>query len=169
MFALSSKQRPRELRRRVVLPARLRAGGGWSDACILNISSRGLLIQARSMGPEGSTVELRRGDYAITARVMWQDGARAGLQSDNLLPVDEILSLSQSSQLRLVASDGQFIDRRRRPRSRQIDARARGKILEFAGTAMIAGSVALAIAVTAAGALSEPFAHIESALAGSPK
>ena len=39
------RERPRELRRRVILPARLRTGADWSDTCMLNISSRGLLIQ----------------------------------------------------------------------------------------------------------------------------
>ena len=58
------RQRPRELRRRVVIPARLRTGAQWTDACILNISSRGLLIRTARPVPEGSFVDVRKGDRA---------------------------------------------------------------------------------------------------------
>ncbi len=63
----SKSHRPRELRRRVVLPARLRIGSRWNDTCILNISSRGLLIHSPRLGNEGSGVELRRGGEVIEA------------------------------------------------------------------------------------------------------
>ena len=114
----SPSQRPRELRRRVVLPARLRTGAQWSDACILNISSRGMMIHSGRAGPEGTRVELRRGEHVIIARVMWCDGGPAGLRSDERLPVEEIMSLSQSSALQLVASGGDLVDRRKSPRPR---------------------------------------------------
>src|SRR5579872_7025211 len=100
------KQRPRELRRRVVLPARMRAGAQWSDASILNISSRGLMIHSGRAGPTGSTLELRRGSHVIIAKVMWRDGSRAGLRSDARLPMEDILSGNQSTALSLVASAG---------------------------------------------------------------
>ena len=72
------------------MPARLRSRSGWTDACILNISSRGLMISLIARGTAGSVVELWRGDYVIVARVMWQDGARAGLQTDERLAVEDI-------------------------------------------------------------------------------
>ena len=87
-----SRQRPREVRRRVVLPARLLTGVQWSDTCILNISSRGLMIHSGRVAPKGSVVELHRGDHVIVARVVWRDGARVGLQSTDRVPVEEIMS-----------------------------------------------------------------------------
>src|SRR5215218_5584495 len=89
-------QRPRELRRRVVLPARLRTGAQWSDTCILNISSRGLMIHSGREAPRGSLVELRRGEHVIIARVAWRDGARVGLCSEDRVPIEEIMSVGYS-------------------------------------------------------------------------
>ena len=43
-----------------MIPARLRMGGLWTDACILNISSRGLMIQATRAAVEGNIIELYR-------------------------------------------------------------------------------------------------------------
>jgi len=111
--------KPRELRRRVILPARLRMGAHWSDACILNISSRGLMIQASRAAPEGSVIELWKGDYVIVARVVWRKGVRAGLCSDDRVPVEEIMSLAQSPGLQLTASTG------RSPSAASVRARTR--------------------------------------------
>src|SRR3954469_20277596 len=93
--------RNRELRRRVVLPARIRTESGWGDACILNISSRGLLIHSGQAPAEGSTVELRHGVHAVTARVVWSDGPRVGLCANGRLPIEQFLLLSESPALRL--------------------------------------------------------------------
>ena len=163
---INFKERPRELRRRVVLPARLRAGAQWSDACILNISSRGLMIQSGRAGPAGSRVELRRGDHVIVARVVWREGARAGLASDERLPVEEIMSLGQSSALQLVASDGTFVERRKEARTKFADSRLRGRAFEFAGVGAIALVLALGIWGMAQQALSAPLAKVEAALGG---
>ena len=162
---LKQSQRPRELRRRVMLPARLRAGAQWSDTCILNISSRGLLIHSARAAPEGSIIELRRGDQVIVARVMWREGARVGLQADERLPVEQIMSLGQSEALQLTASTGAAVERRKQPRT-QVDARLRGRAIEFASVAVIAASMALTIWSMASEALARPMAAVSAALGG---
>ena len=162
----SQAQRPRELRRRVVLPARLKAGVQWSDVCILNISTRGLMIQSGRAGPTGSTVEIRRGDHVIIGRVVWREGPRAGVRCDERVPVEEIMSLGQSSALRLVASDGSAVERRKQPRRAEADARLRGRAIEFIGIGAIAVSLALGIWSTAQEALARPMARVEAALGG---
>src|SRR5947209_10843359 len=124
--ALKFKHPPRELRRRVVVPARVRTDGQWSDARILNISSHGLLIHSSRPAPKGSIVQILRGDHLIIARVMWSHAGRSGLRSDEQLPVDEILSLKQSRPLQLIASGGAIHERRKRPRGVARDARLRG-------------------------------------------
>ena len=160
----SQIQRPRELRRRVVLPARLRTGAQWSDACILNISSRGMMIHSGRAGPEGTRVELRRGEHVIIARVMWSEGGRAGLRSDERLPVEEIMSLSHSSALQLVASGGDLVDRRKRPRPQPDNARLRGRAFEFIGVGAVALTLALGIWGLAQEALARPLAAAAAAL-----
>ncbi len=134
MEAANRKQRERrrETRRQVVIPARLRSGARWSDACILNISQRGMMIHSGFAGPRGSTIELRRGEHVIVARVVWRDGARAGLQSDERLPAEQIMSLTGSANIRAIASGGVLIDRRRHPRPKHIDAGTRRQAFGFA-------------------------------------
>ena len=148
-----------------MLPARLRAGAQWSDTCILNISSRGLLIHSARAAPEGSIIELRRGDHVIVARVMWREGARVGLQADERLPVEQIMSLGQSKALQLTASSGAAVERRKQPRT-EVDARLRGRAIEFASVAVIAASMALTIWSMASEALARPMAAVSAALGG---
>ena len=83
---------PRERRRRVMLPARVRNNSGWSDACILNISSRGLLVYSAGAAEPGSFVEIRRGGQLVIARVIWRENQRMGLCSPDPVPVDAIIS-----------------------------------------------------------------------------
>jgi hypothetical protein len=146
------------------MPARLRSGSGWTDACILNISSRGLLIHSARAGPLGSTVELRRGDYVIVARVMWRDGARSGLLSAERLPVEEILTLSHGLSLQLTANDGKSVDRRQE--RRHDESRRRGRGLEFWGISVFGAALAVATFSMVQQALSRPMAMIQAALGG---
>src|SRR4051794_14708998 len=115
LYLYDPGHRPRELRRNVVLPARMRHGLSWSDACILNISSRGLMIQSGRAAPQGSVIELRRGDHVIPARVMWSEGSRTGLQVDDRLPTDELLALCKVAQLKIGDVGSPLIERRSDP------------------------------------------------------
>lgn len=157
--------RPRELRRRVVLPARLRVDSSWCDACILNISSRGLMIQVSRGAPSADVVELRRGAHIILARVVWRDGSRAGLQSDDRLPVEEILSLSQAATLQLTAGD-KPLERRSAPRRAHETSRLRSRFAEFASVGVIAASLALTLFGIVQQALAAPMNAIRAALGG---
>jgi hypothetical protein len=155
-------QRPRELRRRVVLPARLCTGAQWSDTCILNISSRGMLIHSARPAGMGSLVELRRGDHVITARVVWRNGARVGLQSDERLAVDEIVTLGQSQAFKLTAGNSPA---RQLPSRGMADrSRMRGRAMEFLSIAVIAASIAASVATMVQSAFARPLAIIEQAL-----
>jgi hypothetical protein len=158
-------RRPRELRRRVLLPARMRVDSRWCDACILNISSHGLMIQMGRGAPCAEAVEVRRGEHVIRARVVWRDGSRAGLQADDCLPVEEILSLSQARSLQLRAGSGP-VERRRQPRYDHERSRFQGRLIEFGGIAIIAGTFGLAIFSIVQQALGRPMAIVEAALGG---
>lgn len=164
-FNYDSDHRPRELRRRVVLPTRVRLGSAWSDACILNISSRGMMIQASRGAPKGSIVELERGDQLILARVIWRDGARAGLQVDDQLPVEDILSLSRAPGLQLTAADALLLERRKHPRTHDM-RRLRARTIEFVCIALIAVSLSAAALSMVQHAFAQPMAAIEAALRG---
>ena len=154
-------RKPRELRRRVVVPARLRHGASWSDTCILNISSRGLMIHTGRPIPEGTQVEVRRGDHLIVARVMWRDGGRVGLKTEEPLPVEEIMTLGQSPSLQLTAAPG---ERRRHPRPED-RSRLRGRAIEFAAVVAIAVSLAGGALYMVEAAFARPLAFVSAALA----
>ena len=138
-------------------------GSGWANACILNISSRGMLIRSTGTAEPGSVVELRRGDQVILARVVWRHGSRAGLQAEDQLPVEEILSLTQAPSLRLTAQTALPSKPRKRPRSHE-DNRQRARVIEFASIAAIAGFMAFGVAVMAQQALARPLALVGAAL-----
>ncbi|MES2137778.1 MAG: PilZ domain-containing protein [Pseudomonadota bacterium] len=158
--------RPRELRRRVLLPARLCTGAQWSDTCILNISSRGLLIHSARPAGKGSVVELRRGDHVIQARVVWRDGARVGLQCDERLAIEQIVTLGQSRAFQLTAGESAT----GAPPSRAMAERSRlrGRALEYFSIAVIAVSIATSVSAMVETALARPLALIEQAF-GNPQ
>ena len=148
----------------MVLPARLRSGAAWTDACILNVSSRGMLIHTSRAIPQGSVVELRRGIYVIEARVMWRKGARTGLRAEDRVPVDDILLLGQSPALQLTAADPRFVERRTRPRPDRRDSRLRGRAFEFASVALIAAVLAAGAPAMVEQAMAKPIAAVRAAL-----
>ena len=115
-----------------MLRARMRTNWGWSDACILNVSSRGLLINAGAAAAlTGGRIELWHGEQVIVGTVIWRQGTRAGLQSDDQVPVDDILAISQAPSLQLTAGQWPGVERRKRPRSDD-DSRLRARAMEFA-------------------------------------
>lgn len=158
-------QKPRELRRRVMLPARMRTAAGWSDARILNVSSRGLMVHASLSALECGVVELWHGDLAISARVVWREGTKAGLQSEDRIAVDEILSLGGSAALQLSAEPFRGVERRKRARTHE-DSRIRARAFEFASVVMIAGALAVGFGFWVSEALAQPLSAVQSALAG---
>ena len=132
--------RPRELRTRVVLPVRLCHRGSWSDACILNISSRGLMIHTGSSVELGAQIELRRGQCVIVGRVVWQDAGRAGLQSERCIPNQKIATLGLSGAYPFGASPAE-----RRADPRPNDFRRLGiRAIRFAGVILAAVCAAVA-------------------------
>ena len=146
-----------------MLPARMRSSVGWSDACILNISSRGLMVHATCSALEDGLVELWHGDHAITARVVWREGARAGLRAEESIPLDAMLGLCPSSMLQPAAREP-GVDRKR-PRTYE-HSRLRARGFEFASAAVIAAVLAFGFSFWVGEALAQPLAAVQAALRG---
>lgn len=160
MQSRRSSQKPRELRRHVAVPARLRHGAAWTDACILNISTRGLMIHTGRQITKGTQVEVRRGDHVIIARVMWRDGGRAGLRAEDRIPVEEIVTLGQSPTLQLTAGR---VDRRKHPRVPE-KSRLRGRAMEFGAVIAIGACLAVAGHGMVLAAFARPLEMVYAAL-----
>jgi hypothetical protein len=156
----------REPRRKVLVRTRIRSGAAWYDASILNISSRGMLLQAADPPVRGSYLELRRGALVIVAKVMWRESRRFGVKTQDELPIQAIVDNVAVQEL---GEGVRLGDRRRQERLRlPADQRSRqqGRIIEY-GFAM-ALSVALSIFAAAQvySMLASPLAAVGDALTG---
>lgn len=120
------------------------------------------MIQASRAAPEGSVIELWKGDYLIVARVVWRKGVRAGLRSEDRVPVEEIMSLAQSPGLQLT-TDRPSYERRKRPRTHE-DSRIRGRMMEFASAVVVAAFFAGTAYDLVEQALAKPLAAVRTAL-----
>lgn len=147
-----------------MLRTRMRTNWGWSDACILNVSSRGLMINAgAAQALTDGRIEIWHGEHVIIASVVWRKGTRAGLQCEERVPVDDILLLSRAPSLQLTAGQWPSVERRKRPRSPD-DNRIRARAIEFAGVAIITVSFAAGALVMAEHAFARPLGYVEAAL-----
>ena len=73
----------REARSQVLLSARICSGTIWSDTSILNLSSRGMGLQAVKPPPRGTDVEIGKGHYRIIAQMVWSHGHRFGVRTQD--------------------------------------------------------------------------------------
>ena len=155
--------KPREDRRAIVLSARVRAGPGWGDACILNISSRGLMIYAQCAAEPGSFVELHRGAQRIVARVVWRKNHRIGLCSRNPLPVEDIITGDTAAAAGPAITANMMIERRKQPRDAE-RSRERSRAIEFVSVVLIGAVLAGSAATYVQQTLSRSLSAVETAL-----
>lgn len=161
----SSPLKSREPRINVIAPARLRLGAKWSDACILNVSSRGLLIHVPQPPQRGSYVELRRGEQVIIGRVMWCKGSRVGLRAQDRVPIEAIVTKQGAQALRLTADNGRPVERRRFDRTHE-RSRLGARLFEFASVAAVGAMLSVAVVSVVSRAVAEPLSRVRTALDG---
>jgi hypothetical protein len=149
----------------LILPARIRASNGWSDACILNVSSRGLQINSTVPALQAAVVEIWHRDHVIVARVVWRKGSRAGLRTEQRVPVEELMTMGQAPSFQLTADQWPRTDRRKRARSHD-ENRLRARVIEFAGLAIMIALLAAGLAAVIGQAFVPPLAVIDAALGG---
>lgn len=149
-----SSNRPRELRRRVNLRARMHADAKWSDTSILNISSRGMMINAPRSSAMGSTVELWFGRQRIVGTVVWHNGTHAGVSAEDFIPVEDLLASDKGSNLQLTNEPWPAAERRARTR-RHEESRQAGRWMEFCAI----GLIALGLSLGALGLVDQAFAR----------
>lgn len=161
--------RAREQRRKVVINSRMRCGAVWRDARILNISPRGLGLHAPAPPVQGTYVELRRGPYVIIARVVWVNGSRFGVRTQDAIPIDSVInhsdSASGSSAERTASAPP--IERRSTTRSRERQheaSRTVGKAMEFAFVAGLGASAAFIAFGMVKQGIGGPLAAVQMAL-----
>lgn len=164
--------KPRDPRWKALVSGRMRLGATWLDVNILNISSRGLLMQASSPPERGTYVEVHRGRHAIVARVIWSKHQRFGVRTQDRLSIEDIL---KEPALSAVAprktSEAEPLVERRASRRKQLapkDAHERSRLMsratEFVSIATF-GALVATVAFAAVGeALARPLWDILAAL-----
>jgi len=151
-----------------MIRARMRAGAAWRDVCIVNLSKRGLGIQAADPPARGTYVEVCRGNQLIVARVMWSRGQKAGLRSQDLIWVQALIGegTAAANDAAPAAECVRADQRRQAPGARQRHERSRtiARALEMAGVAAAGAALGIAAFGLVQDALGRPLAHIRSAL-----
>jgi len=161
-------QHTREPRKPVRIGVRLKDDAGWSDAQILNISSRGVMALCQDPPGRGSYVEIRRGTYVMIGRVAWTATDRIGVHVRERISVEDLLlPVSPGRKIARTANDVQMRVCERRKPSVQERAEASGRFaraFDFAAIAILAVGLAVLAAGTASRVFAEPMAKVETAL-----
>ena len=146
----------------------MRSASGWDDACILNISSRGLLLQATMAPARGSYLEVGRGPHLIVARVIWSKDNRFGVCTQDPLPVHDIID-PQSVATKLSGPTALPIaDRRsaRRPSERaHEESRWRSQAMQYGFVVLLGASTATMAYEVVEQTLGKALGEVETAFA----
>jgi len=161
--------KPREERRKVLVRARMRVGGAWHDACIVNVASRGLGLQAARPPQRGDYVEICRGVHVVIGQVVWRSDRRFGVRTQRTIPICSLINEpDRSALLAQSALVGRPLPERRLTPRDSFAAEAsrhRGRAMQFAMIALGTACVASFLGAAAHDALARPLAAVNSALA----
>lgn len=92
MLRAGAEFRNRESRRQVLIPCRMKSVRGWGDACIHNISSRGMMIAGDDTLKAGEYIDIRRGRQVVVGRVVWQRGRFSGIRTQDVISADALVN-----------------------------------------------------------------------------
>ena len=154
-----------------MITARMRHGNAWSDASILNLSSRGLLLRSSAPPARGTYVEVRRGAHVIVGRVVWTGLDRFGVRAQDRLAVDSLVANETPRQGPANDPGGTPAERRARPRPERLEwrhARSReaGRMLQFACIAGFGLVLAACAYEAVSDTLDRPMAEVSLSLGG---
>ena len=154
----------REPRHDVDLPARLRGDDSWSDICIRNVSSHGMMLLIADPPQRGAYIEVRRGSAVVIGRVMWIGVGRCGLRTKERIRVADLTMANAQPK----DATGARPERRARARLHRPDAAAArsafiGRVMQFAAMVALVLAAGGFLAHTTYGLLAKPSAAISQA------
>lgn len=155
--------RTREPRRKVMIPARMRAGGPTIDVLIRDVSSRGLMLTCAPLPPRGAYVDIERQRLAIVGRVVWVADGRCGIRTRE--PIDQIGligSMAGPEAAEDLARPTPALSPAKRPAADRFGRF--GAILQFAALVGFGGAAAIGLAMTVSDALARPVAAVSTHL-----
>jgi hypothetical protein len=151
----------REHRQKVLIRAKLRAGGLPMDACIRDISSKGMMIHSKAPPPRGTYVEVITATQTIVGRVVWGADMRFGINTREKLHIEMIIGELRTGRS---PSEPPPVTALRRPQvpKRESFTSAHAKALEFCGLVVFAVAIIYAIASATYETLSSPLENISA-------
>jgi hypothetical protein len=148
----------------VLIPAQLRGESAWSEVCIRNISSHGMMLEMSRPPAPGCYVELRRANVVMVARVMWSDGAHCGLRTQAKVDLGALSGVHAPSSAQQGCRNQQ-VTRRSDPLAAIAErAVAIGRTMQFACGAVFGALLASLLSLAAYDALSRPLGTIREVL-----
>lgn len=172
-FVESETVKPREQRKKAILRATVCVNGSWTDACIIDVSARGLGLQTSRPPPRGTYVEIRNGSLLIVGRIVWANGQRFGVRTQDPLDVDAIArSAGEATKAPSPApAKSQPLDRAKNTRTHTDQngekSRFLGRSMQFLSLAAAAVAAALFVVSAVEQALVKPLADILSGIGAS--
>jgi hypothetical protein len=152
-----------------MINARVRIGASWSDALILNMSSKGLLVRSDQSADRGSYLEIHRGSHIIVARVIWSKSGRFGVQTQDPVPAASLIRDPDEVSIQAKPAAPGVRERRGTPRPAEIrhqDSRHQARAREFAAIALACGFSALFAGNLIVEVVAKPLGEAQAALAG---
>jgi hypothetical protein len=158
--------RAREQRRKVLIRAKVRAGGLPIDACIRDISSKGLMIQAKVPPPRGTYVEIVTPSHTIVGRVVWGRDMKFGISTQDKLHIDMIVG--ERREPNAPAAPDPRLNAAFTPAQPRAAAfrRSHAKALEFAALILFGLMMVGALGMASYQTLAQPFSSVAERLQG---
>lgn len=88
----------RASRRVAFINAKLRAGDGWRDVQIRNVSETGLSVRVPEPPKIGESVEIRHRGWCVTGKVVWRTRSRMGVAADDAIDLQRLTAGSGIGQ-----------------------------------------------------------------------
>lgn len=161
----------RSIRRKVVLPARIRVGASWDDVRIVDVSEGGLGLFSTRPPCAGSYLELRRDTAILVCRVVWASGNRFGIQSQARIDTQDLIFGGRKFQADEACEKPSWpgIERRKSHRSTietHKTSRATAARIEFAAIATVGVTLSFLAVDAVHRTLKAPLTQISVTLVG---
>lgn len=144
-----------------MIPAQLRGDTAWSDVCIRNVSSHGMMLQMTKPPTPGSYVELRRESVVVVARVMWADSDSCGLRTQAKVDAGVLSGRVADTQARADQRSKSRMDALRFSAER---AAMFGRSMQFVFGAVFGAALAALLALAAYQTMARPLTVIREVL-----
>lgn len=161
-------------RRKVLLRARMRAGGPKVDICIRDLSTRGMLVQSAAPPPRGTYVEIVCDGLPIVGKVVWSGDRRFGVATRDAMDVDVVVAELGGGAMVRTSAAALKAGAKSKAVSRSTgtalvvrtsdQSQAWGRAMQFAGVAAASGAAAFGIAYTLHDRLSGVFGIVADTL-----